>query len=574
MVSARFSRLLVAICFVASAFGAVVPAFMLQEARSSAPATFTRISAAPSDQVLNMRINLAMNDRDGLEAKLMEAATPGSASFRQWLSKDDVESFSKPSAARETTKAVTDWLSSHSIEATPMTPAGDWLKIEVPVSKANELFNTEFSTFRHIATGDESVRTLEYSVPADLEGLIKVVHPTTSFFGPLRGEHIVRVSTSQLGERATAPASCDAEITPTCLQALYNMPDTAITDSKATLAVSAFVNTKEAENANIADMKTFLTQFRPDLDSSLTFNTILLDGATNSQDGNQTGGEANLDIQYTLGMANGIPTTFVDVGPDSKDNDDGGLDIIAALLAESNPPQVISTSYNSPENEHSRGLADALCDQYMALTSRGVTITFSTGDGGVAAVPGGSCVGEAFVPTSPACPFVTLVGATQNVSPEVGAALSAGGFSNYFGQAQAPWQANAVETYLKKLGSTNAGKFNASGRAYPDVSAMGENVQIIVNGQTQGVGGTSCSSPIFSSVLALINDQLLRAGKPVLGFANPFFYANPGAFNDITTGNNPGCGTDGFEATEGWDPVTGLGSPNYAALLEAALAEY
>lgn len=68
--------------------------------------------------------------------------------------------------------------------------------------------------------------------------------------------------------------------------------------------------------------------------------------------------------------------------------------------------------------------------------------------------------------------------------------------------------------------------------------------------------GTSCSSPIFTSVVALLNDELLNAGKPVLGFLNPWLYANPGAFNDITSGWNPGCGTLGFEATTGWDPVT------------------
>lgn len=62
-----------------------------------------------------------------------------------------------------------------------MTPAGDWLKIDVPVSKANELFNTEFSTFRHIQSGKESVRTLEYSLPANLVGHIKAVYPTTSY---------------------------------------------------------------------------------------------------------------------------------------------------------------------------------------------------------------------------------------------------------------------------------------------------------------------------------------------------------------------------------------------------------
>lgn len=66
------------------------------------------------------------------------------------------------------------------------------------------------------------------------------------------------------------------------------MPTTAITGSNATLAVSAFGE----QNANTADMKTFLTKFRPDLSSSLTFTTTLIDGATNSQTGSQAGVEA------------------------------------------------------------------------------------------------------------------------------------------------------------------------------------------------------------------------------------------------------------------------------------------
>lgn len=106
MISARFSRLLVAVCLAASALGAVVPAFKQQEARSAAPATFARVSPAPSDQVLSMRISLTMNDRDGLETKLMEAATPGSASFRQWLSKDEVRASRR--AQRE--RLLTTWV--------------------------------------------------------------------------------------------------------------------------------------------------------------------------------------------------------------------------------------------------------------------------------------------------------------------------------------------------------------------------------------------------------------------------------------------------------------------------------
>ena len=99
-----------------------------------------------------------------------------------------------------------------------------------------------------------------------------------------------------------------------------------------------------------------------------------------------------------------------------------------------------------------------------------------------------------------------------------------------------PTNARTVDAYLTKLGTTNKGLFNASGRAYPDVAAQGEDVQVVVDGRTESVGGTSCASPIFSAVVALVNDQLLSAGKPPLGFLNPWLYANPQAFNDITSG--------------------------------------
>ena len=165
---------------------------------------------------------------------------------------------------------------------------------------------------------------------------------------------------------------------------------------------------------------------------------------------------------------------------------------------------------------------------------------------------------------------MTSVGATQltSATAETAASFSSGGFSNYFGIPS--YQASAVSSFLTTLGSTNSGKFNASGRGFPDVAAIGVDLEIIVGGQLGGVDGTSCSSPVFASVISLINDQLVAKGKSPLGFLNPFLYANPGAFKDITSGSNPGCNTNGFKAVKGWDPVTGLGTPNFAALKAAA----
>lgn len=92
-----------------------------------------------------------------------------------------VEAFARPST--ETTAAVTQWLSDNGIEFTPSSSAGDWISIAVPAAKANELLKADFSVFTHTASGQQSIRTLEYSIPASLQSHIKLVTPTTSYVG-------------------------------------------------------------------------------------------------------------------------------------------------------------------------------------------------------------------------------------------------------------------------------------------------------------------------------------------------------------------------------------------------------
>jgi tripeptidyl-peptidase I len=111
------------------------------------------------------------------------------------------------------------------------------------------------------------------------------------------------------------------------------------------------------------------------------------------------------------------------------------------------------------------------------------------------------------------------------------------------------------------------GLYNRNGRGYPDVSANGDNIAVYNGGRAGLSGGTSAATPIFASIVNRINEERLAAGKKSVGFVNPVLYANPWALNDITNGSNPNCGTQGFSAVKGWDPVTGLGTPNYPKLL-------
>jgi len=101
-----------------------------------------------------------------------------------------------------------------------------------------------------------------------------------------------------------------------------------------------------------------LKALRPDISSTTTFTLQTLDGGQNTQSARSAGIEANLDIQYTVGVATGVPTTFISVGDNFQDGDlEGFLDIINFLLKESAPPQVLTTSYGQNENTISRTLA-------------------------------------------------------------------------------------------------------------------------------------------------------------------------------------------------------------------------
>ncbi|TFK49384.1 subtilisin-like protein [Heliocybe sulcata] len=536
---------------------------VLHESRDGVPDGYVKSGSASPDANLKLRIALVQGDMAGLEKALYDVSTPSSSLYGQHLSKQEVEEYVKPK--QESVDAVNQWLSSEGISASTISPAGDWLQFSIPVSKANELFDADFSVFTHSESGKQAVRTLSYSIPQELVGHLDLVHPTITFPNPY--SHLPVVSSpapKNVTVDAAVPSSCARTVTPTCLQDLYGIPTTPATESSNRLAVSGFIE----QYANQADLRTFLRSYRTDISSSTTFTLETIDGGSNPQSGYDAGVEANLDIQYTVGLATGVPTSFISVGEDFQDGDlEGFLDIINYLLDMDQPQQVLTTSYGQNENTVSRSLANNLCNAYMQLGARGTSILFASGDGGVSGSQSSSC--RNFVPTFPSgCPYMTSVGATTGINPETAADFSSGGFSNYWGVPS--YQSSAVSSYLSSIGSTNSGRFNSSGRGFPDVSAQGENVAIVVDGSREGVAGTSCSSPIFASIVSLLNDELIAAGMSPLGFLNPFLYSTgASAFNDVTSGDNPGCSTNGFSATSGWDPVTGLGTPNYAKLRTA-----
>jgi tripeptidyl-peptidase-1 len=523
-------------------------------------------------------LGLRPSNFDTLLGHLSETSDPFHERYGKHLSKVQVDELMRP--GDETIQEVKEWLNWHGIEDDAVSTTSDrWVTVTIPVSLAETMLNTTYHVYAHKETEETIIRTLEYSLPRHLHDHINLVSPTT-YFGTTRSMRVTsfvksKGTASNLTSDVTPPSSCSRTITPTCLQDLYNTAGYVTTETATNkIGITGYLE----QFASLADLASFVKEFLPKA-TNATFTLQEVNGGLNTQ--SDPGVEANLDTQYATGIAWPTPMIFYSTGgsppfvPDDATPTNTNepylnwLDFIATV-PDDELPNTFSTSYGDDEQSVPAEYATEVCNLFATLGARGASIMFSSGDSGVGPAPCTTNNGTdkvIFQPAFPAsCPFVTSVGATTGIAPEIAVTdfPSGGGFSNLF--AQPSYQSTAVSAFLKKLGSTNAGLFDPAGRAYPDVSAQGQDFQVFVGGEVESVDGTSCASPTFAGVIALLNDFKLRKDGTTLGFLNPLLYANPSALNDITTGTNAGCGTNGFSAGVGWDPVTGLGTPNFVKL--------
>jgi len=261
------------------------------------------------------------------------------------------------------------------------------------------------------------------------------------------------------------------------------------------------------------------------------------------------------------------------------------------LINNATVPSVVSFSESMPEDMVDPAYAKRLCNMMAQVGTRGVSLLFSSGDNGPNGDQPTGTHNAIFEPEFPAsCPWVTAVGGTTNLANEEGATkstipassigytASGGGFSNLFDTPN--YQMDAVGNYTSKYVPESYSKiksYNPKGRGIPDVSAFSTQFLTVSSGLSVPIGGTSASTPLWAALVTLLNDYEASKGRPALGFLNPWLYNLTSGLNDITEGgNNKGsCGagctlkeTKGFDVTKGWDPITGLGSPDFGQLLK------
>ena len=288
-----------------------------------------------------------------------------------------------------------------------------------------------------------------------------------------------------------------------------------------------------------------------------TVTSVSVDKGKNSPTTSDSAdGEVLLDIEVAGAVAPGAKIVVYFTPNTSQGFQDA---LSTAIHDTKNNPSVISISWGGPESSWTNQLMTTFDQVAQEGAALGVTVTVASGDNGSSDGVSDGSNNVDFPASSPnvlACGGTSLQSSGSEISSEsvwndgADGGATGGGFSTVFDRP----------SYQSSLSSSYSGQ---SGRGVPDVAGDADpetGYNVLVDGDSFVVGGTSAVAPLWAGLIALLNQQLgTRVGflQPALyGFAEP-----DNGFNDITDGDN-----GSYSAGPGWDPCTGLGSPIGTAL--------
>jgi tripeptidyl-peptidase-1 len=559
------------------------------------PSNWKLLGRAPADEIQRIHVALKQPERgvEALRRALDEVSDPLSASYTQWLSKDQVEALVRPNEGDF--KRVETWASSCGVQQMQRA-GGDAIVVTASISALECMLEAPLSHVRN-PSGRTLVRALApLRVPLDIGDVVELLSPLGDF----------RTSGRDLVRRTTRSIAADADghvgVVPQTLAKLYGGATSAVrAGSNISQAVAELQHALGPEGFDESD----LGEFQSAMLLSSSVKPTLVTGGHN--DGVDPTGECTLDVDYIGAVAQGAATTF-------WMSDEWVYELALAISNATNPPDVVSISWGYTEVEQcgptefgpdmpanctligvqSNATYVARANtEFLKLSARGVSLLAASGDSGAPGERNSDCERDgtpeaALNPDFPAAsPYVLSVGATMLVEPslldptasatpapcrkqifsrgvpcasggtEVVAAAngssggaritSGGGFSRL--SAMPKWQAQAVGGYLKTAkGLPPASTFNSSNRAYPDVAALGKDYLMFMKG-TGSKGwnffdGTSAATPTWAGLVSLLNDARSAVGKKNLGYLPPMLYnfaasAKAGhGLSDVVTGNN------------------------------------
>lgn len=600
---------------------------------------WTRGARAAKGEAVRLRVLLGGGEEENarLEALVRARTDPRSPSYGRFMDLEQLKAhFGASPAVLEALQALSE---GEGVNTKAIEGAGDAWELEMPVEGAERLFKTRLFEFSHVEMPD--VRVVrpgdEFELPEAIKGSVLFVDGLQSFPTEMQARAMQkrlqrRKEIVQDSDRFEPPLEAEEDLmltrddvaTPDVIRKQYQVPHTAAAGAgEGNLVIGTFLQ----EFYRVSDIKRFVSKFGGGEDElRLTThgdcvahtNQLSVRSESTHQGGGDAAalatGEASLDVQVAVGVARGAHidmmcyTSLRDPKREfAADNQEPFLEFMLDVNAMDPPPSVVSVSYTDDECSVPVAYARAVNRELMKSALRGITVVISAGDAGVQASNlAGFCRNMPNSVTSKPCdrflamfpassPYATSVGATsmELASPTDPDGLfhervtstrhddalitSGGGFSELFPMPE--YQRRAVSKYLAyadEHGLTSM--FNASGRAYPDIAAVGHAFPVVVNGELTPTDGTSVSAPVLASLVVLLNSHRASQGKAPLGFLNPLLYALqdecPHVFRDITDGETS-CGSVGMSccprghvATEGWDAASGVGALRFEVLIK------
>jgi kumamolisin len=486
------------------------------------------VGAAAPDEILEVTLRL--------RAKTQLKSAPRAHSR---LSREEFEK--TYSASEADIRAVEDFAHEHELTVLVSDAARRTIVLRGTVAQFSAAFGVELRQYDY-PQGRFRTRTGPVYIPRNLDNIV------TGVFGldnrPQAKPHF-RVNPSR---GIASPKAQPAGFTPTQVAKAYQFP----ANTNGTGQCIALIELGGGYRST--DLARYFKSLGISTPPRVT--AISVNGGLNQPTGDPNGadGEVMLDVEVAGAVAPGA-SIAVYFAPNT---DAGFLNAITtAVHDKKNNPSIVSISWGGPESSWTQQALDAMNEALAAAATIGVTVCIAAGDDGAT---DGLSDGQLHVDFPASSPWALACGGTRltlasGIPTDVvwndlssGEGATGGGYSAYFPRPD--YQSKAV---------------TQSARGVPDLAADADpetGYQVMVDGQSTVIGGTSAVAPLMAGLIASINQS---TGAPV-GFINPTVYQHQEAFRDVTSGNN-----DGEVAGPGWDACTGMGVP-IGSKLEQVLA--
>jgi uncharacterized protein (TIGR03437 family) len=507
-----------------------------------------------------------------LDALLTRQQDPASSDYHRWLTP---EAFgTRFGAAQSDIDKITGWLAAQGITVLDVAPSRNAIRYRAPVRAAESAFRTSIHRYR--VNGEEHfANATEPSLPAAIAPLI----------ANIGGLHDFRMRPMARVQPAYTSGSGNHYLAPSDLATVYNLKPLYAAGYDGTGQKIAIVGQTQID---LADNQGFRAAYGlPAADPQVMLVPNLHDPGVSSSDLD----EANLDIEWSGAAAPRATILYVY---------SANVEDAATYAVTSNLAPIMSMSYGLCEQDtRSVGLTVMRSVAQQAV-AQGMTWVTASGDNGAA-----DCFGDggrndtALAVDAPgSIPEVTSVGGTvltEGAGTFWNAANDTALASALSWIPESVWNDSAIGGrpssggggasvfFSKPDWQTGLGVPADGARDVPDVSFASSpqhDGYLFYSGSRKPgvVGGTSAASPVFAGILAIVNHYQTSTGiqkTPGLGNVNPRLYAMaqsaPGAFHDVTAGNNivTPCGSQtrncgatpvGYNAGPGYDLASGLGS--------------